>query len=80
MDASATVLMLVAMLTTFAGTREPFKAELIFGDLHDINWQLVVEDMVLILARTALVAFYVLLLLNLHQYELDVLQYPDQVP
>jgi len=33
-DASATVLMLVAMLASFAGTRVPFKTELIFGNFY----------------------------------------------
>jgi hypothetical protein len=31
MDAAATVLMLVAMLPTFASARKPFKSKLIFG-------------------------------------------------
>jgi hypothetical protein len=67
--APATVLMLVAMLASFAGAREPLKTELIFCDFHDVNWQLVLEDTALILDRITLVAFYVLLQLNRRQYE-----------
>jgi hypothetical protein len=77
--ASATVLVLVAMLPAFASAAEPFKSKLIFGDLHDVNWQSVLEDTVLTSDRTALVAFYVLLLLNRHQCEPDVLQCLVQV-
>ncbi len=35
-DAAATVLMLVAMLSTFAGARKPFKSKLIFGESHKV--------------------------------------------
>jgi hypothetical protein len=61
------------MLASFAGAAEPFKTELIFSDLHSVNWQLVVEDTVLTSDHTALAVFYVLLLLNPRQCELDVL-------
>ena len=33
-DTAATILMLVAMLASFACAREPFKTKLIFGDFH----------------------------------------------
>ena len=36
MDAAATVLMLVAMLSTFASARKPFKSKLIFGKSHKV--------------------------------------------
>jgi hypothetical protein len=77
-NASAAVLMLVAMLASFTGSGEPFKTELICCDLHNVNWRLVLEDMVLILDRITLVAFYVLLQLNQRQYELGALGCLDQ--
>ncbi len=33
-DTAATILVLVAMLSSLAGTREPFKTKLIFSDFH----------------------------------------------
>ena len=69
--------MLVAMLATFASAREPFKSKLILCNFHDVNWRLVVEDMELILARTTLAAFYVLLQLSQRQCELYVPVCPD---